>query len=95
MGDVFSKGPLNGFFFRFANTKPPGLFDTGLPHGVPSLKAFGGCLTTRMLFGKEPRVGVAGRTFTEWCGLRLVSETFVLSEPEPLEEIDEALEWLW
>ena len=52
--------------------------------------------TRRMLLGKLPVVGVAGRTLTEWCGLRGwrgVLEMVV--EMEPLEEVELALLWLW
>lgn len=48
-----------------------------------------------MLDGKLPVVGVAGRTLTEWCGLRVGRGTLLMEmDPEPLEEVDEALEWL-
>jgi hypothetical protein len=53
-----------------------------------------------MLLGKPgkppPAVGVAGRTLTEWCGLRVcigVLETDV--ETEFVEEVELALLWLW
>jgi hypothetical protein len=54
-----------------------------------------------MLLGKpanEPMVGVAGRTLTEWWGLRVDEGSGVLEtevETEPLEEVDEALLWEW
>lgn len=71
---------------------------------MPSLKAEKDgpdrSLTRRMLLGKEVEVGVAGRTLTEWCGLRLdaimaegVLETLVETEPVLLVEL--ALLWLW
>ncbi len=44
-----------------------------------------------MLEGKVPVVGVAGRTLTEWWGLRVGMET-LLMDPEPLEDVEEALE---
>jgi hypothetical protein len=44
-----------------------------------------------MLEGKELVVGVAGRTFTEWCGLRVGRDT-LLTDPEPLEDVEEAFE---
>ena len=50
----------------------------------------GGCLTTRMLEGNVPVVGVDGSTLTEWCGIRVTRDTFVTSET--LEEVEEALE---
>ena len=49
-------------------------------------------LMRRILLGKLPPVGVAGRTLTEWCGLRGcmgVLDTDV--ETEPLEDVELAL----
>lgn len=67
-----------------------------LPHDMPSLKEeIGGWRTTRMLDGNALVVGVAGRTLTEWCGERVGSETFVDMLPEPLEDVEEALECVW
>lgn len=45
-----------------------------------------------MLEGKLPVVGVAGRTLTEWCGLRVGTAGTLLIELDPLDEVDEALE---
>lgn len=53
--------------------------------------------TRRMLLGKDVAdVGVAGRTLTEWCGLRPVCMGVLdrLVETELVEEVEEALEWL-
>jgi hypothetical protein len=96
--DVFNIGPLNIFFFLLAKTNPPVLLDPKpkleLPQ-TPSLKEdTGACRTTRILDGKVPVVGVAGRTFTEWWGLLVGIETLLI-DPEPFEEVEEALEWLW
>lgn len=47
-----------------------------------------------MLEGKLPVVGVAGRTLTEWCGLRVGRETLLIVI-EPFDEVDDALECVW
>lgn len=49
--------------------------------------------TSRMLLGKLPLVGVAGRTLTEWCGLRVVWSGVLDTEveTEPLDEVELAL----
>jgi hypothetical protein len=44
-----------------------------------------------MLEGKEEVVGVAGRTLTEWWGERVGREALDM-EPEPFEDVEEALE---
>jgi hypothetical protein len=70
-----SMGPLNGLRFRLAKMRP------GLGGGR-ALKAardsfpvarLSGLRATRTFEGKLFEVGVAGRTFTEECGLRLPS----------------------
>jgi hypothetical protein len=95
---VLREGPLKRFFLRLAKTSPPVEVVLLLPQEMPSLKVdIGGCRTTRMLLGKALVVGVAGRTFTEWWGLR-VGRDILLMDPEPLEEVEEALEcvcWWW
>lgn len=96
---MFSIGPLKRFFLRLANTRPPVLLEpkpwveAELPQG-PSLNVdMGVWRTTRMLEGKEPVVGVAGRTLTEWWGERVGRGTLLIEvETEPLEEVEEALE---
>jgi len=47
-----------------------------------------------MFEGKVPVVGVAGRTLTEWWGLRVGREALLI-EPEPFEDVDDALECVW
>ena len=52
--------------------------------------------TNLMLLGKLPEVGVAGRTLTEWCGLRGCSGVLEMEvDMEPLEDVELALLWLW
>jgi hypothetical protein len=90
--DILSIGPLKRFFFRLAKTSPPGLLEPRELPQTPSLKEdMGAWRTTRMLEGKALVVGVAGRTLTEWWGLRVGKET-LLMDPDPLEEVEEALE---
>ena len=52
-----------------------------------------------MLDGKEAFVGVAGRTLTEACGDLGMEVLWVETEMEGevmlMEEVDEALEWVW
>ena len=63
-----------------------------LPHCALSLKLLiGGLRTSRTLVGKEVAVGVAGRTLTEWWGLRAPMGVLETAS-DPLEEVDEALE---
>jgi hypothetical protein len=88
--DVFNMGPLKTFFLRLAKTNPPVLFPR-FPHGASLKVEIGGWRTTRMLEGKADVVGVAGRTLTEWWGERVGRDTLDI-EPEPLEEVEEALE---
>jgi hypothetical protein len=83
-------GPLKMFFLRLAKTSPPAPLPR-FPHGASLKVEMGGWRTTRMLEGKEEVVGVAGRTLTEWCGERVGIETLDM-EPEPLEDVEEALE---
>lgn len=104
-------GPLKMFRLRLANMTPLPENGFGLPGGCgimaplkagsPSLKTLrGGPLrsrTRRMLLGKVLPVGVAGKTLTEWWGLRAfcigVLETDV--ETEPFDDVELALLWLW
>lgn len=59
--------------------------------------------TNLKLLGKEVVVGVAGRTFTEWCGERPTALTLPPPAPvavltDPFELVDDALEcewWCW
>ena len=51
----------------------------------------GGFRTTRILEGKVPVVGVAGRTLIEFRGLRVTIETFAASEP--FEDVEEVFEF--
>jgi len=89
--EVLSIGPLKTFFFRLAKTSPVPL-DPKLGGHAPSLKDdIGAWRTTRIFEGNALVVGVAGRTFTEWCGLRVGRETLLVAT-EPLEEVDEAFE---
>lgn len=51
-----------------------------------------------MLLGKDVvLVGVAGRTLTEWWGLRPVCMGVfdMLVETELVDDVDDALEWVW
>lgn len=52
--------------------------------------------TSRMLLGKLPLVGVAGKTLTEWWGLRVACSGVFDTEvdTDPLEEVELALLWL-
>lgn len=83
-------GPLKRFFLRLAKTSPPAPLPR-VPHGASLKVDMGGWRTTRMLEGNEEVVGVAGRTFTEWWGERVGMETLDM-DPEPLEDVEEALE---
>jgi hypothetical protein len=55
--------------------------------------------TTRMLFGKDEDVGVAGSTLMLLCGdfVNLRPETDTAGEATEAEDVDEALEceWWW
>jgi hypothetical protein len=64
---------------------------------MPSLKlkAMAGPRPKRMLEGNDDVVGVAGRTFTEWCGERPAPRGVLDVVTEPLEDVEEALECEW
>ena len=53
-------------------------------------------LTRRMLLGNPLLVGVAGKTLTEWCGLRGCRGVLEMdADTDPFEEVELALLWLW
>ena len=58
-------------------------------------KVKAGPRTSRMLEGKAEVVGVAGNTFTEWCGDRLAPSGVLDPETEPFEEVEDAFECEW
>ena len=49
-----------------------------------------------MLLGNDPLVGVAGKTLTEWCGLRVtcIGVLEIEVETEPVDDVELALLWV-
>lgn len=65
-------------------------------------RLFGGPRTRRMFEGKVVAVGVDGSTFTEVCGERPLFLVALLMDGKAeewtefeVEDVEEALEWLW
>jgi hypothetical protein len=100
---IVSIGPLKGLRLRLAKIKPwlgggkalKAAFDS--PRAVLGVFVLlMGLRTTRMLFGNWGFVGVAGRTLTEDCGVReSLALVEVVGEARDVDEVEEALEWLW
>lgn len=91
--------PGAGGIMGLAASLPPLRLEP-LPGAASLYRASGGPAprTSRMLLGKcVVLVGVAGRTFTEWWGLRPVCMGVLdmLVETELVDDVDEALEWVW
>lgn len=101
-------GPLKMFFFLLAKKmEEPWLLENGLglPKGggacsydgslSPKFNVNGGPRAKRMLEGKDAPVGVPGSTLTEWCGDRPEPSGVLDVDIEPLDDVEEAFEWVW
>lgn len=97
-------GPLKGLFLLLANIKPlgapsPMAASSNLPDpdstGGGPVSGFCPIRLKRPVLEKEPAVGVAGKTFTEVCGERPLTEREAgeLTVSNELEDWDEALLW--